>query len=64
MSGTSRLPSPGTPGATCQSGLAKRVLTPPPVASRPITPLLLPLPPLLLPELRGLPVSFQAISGM
>src|ERR1700688_344455 len=36
MSGTSRLPSPGTPVPLCHDGLEKIVLAPPPPALRPL----------------------------
>jgi hypothetical protein len=51
MSGTSLLPSAGTPGPLCHDGFAYIALAPPPVAHKSDPPLTLPL-------------SFQAVSGI
>src|SRR6266496_1827215 len=53
MSGTSRLPSLGTPGPVCQLGFANSVLTPPPLAASEPSVLAI-----------SAAVTFQAISGM
>jgi hypothetical protein len=51
-SGTSRLPSEGTPNPTCQAGLENILLTPPPLAESD--------PPLAI----SVAVSFQVVSGI